>query len=298
MKKIYLDYNIWDEMNKKSETKFFFQSLKDVEYYISVAHFEELLHARNNEDELHNGCSNELRNLMLSMSISGMIIYNATISFDPNRERLRAAVQSIEIEHNTQELMTRISEREFNNRDEETKKGYKGMEGVKTEDLYMRIWDDPIIIQKISEKNDKANKLLQFIKNKIITPYNAIQTMPIEWRKEYENEDGADFLAFRNILSQTKEIKKGCYNEIKGDCVCLETIIDVLNSFLLDIGFNQDTKIRTYISGKYDLQHFILSTYCDVFISKDKHFCERAKAIAYYLGIPLDVKLWKNGQLT
>lgn len=104
--------------------------------------------------------------------------------------------------------MTRISEREFNNRDEETKKGYKGMEGVKTEDLYMRIWDDPIIIQKISEKNDKANKLLQFIKNKIITPYNVIQTMPIEWRKEYENEDGADFLAFRNILSQTKEIKK------------------------------------------------------------------------------------------
>lgn len=297
MKKVYLDYNIWDEMRKESKTKAFFRDIDDYEYYLSVAHFEELFHARNNEDEIHKDYSNTLKEMMLSMSITGLIIYDATISFDSNPERLYSAIQSIEIEHNTQDVIAKISEEEFNNRDEETKAGFKGIEGIKTEELYIHIWDDPIIIQEIDKRNVNAQSISSLIHNRIITQFNAIQYMPKEWRSEYEKEKNASFLAFRYLLSQTKEIKKGCYDAIKDDCVCLETIIDILNSILLKRGFNQDTKLRTYTSGKYDLQHFILSTYCDVFITKDKRFRERVRAIAYYLGIPIDVKLWKNGQL-
>ena len=297
MKKIYLDYNIWDEINKNSDTKAFFQSLEDASYYISVAHLEELLHARNNENETHKGCSNNLKELMLSMAVPGIITYNNSISFDPTQERFNSALQSIEVKHDTQELIAKISEEEFDNRDEETKTGFKGIEGIKTEDLYMHIWNDPIIIQKINKMNEIAREVLRAIQNFTITPFNAIQYMPLAWRQEYETDDNAGFLAYEHLLARTKTITKGCYDEIKDNCVYLEDIIEILNSFLLDRGFYQDTKLRTYTSGKYDLQHFIMSTYCEIFVTKDKRFCERAKAIAYYLGIPLEIKLWKNGQL-
>lgn len=297
MKKVYLDYNIWDEISKKAKTKAFFQSLPEVEYYLSVAHFEEIHHARKNENEKYKGCSNELKNIMLSMSITGLITYSTSISFDSNPESLNSAIQSIKVEHDTQNLIAKISETAFKKRDEKTKVGFKGIEGIKAEELYIHIWDDPIIIDKIQKYNANADSILSSIRNGKINIFNAINTLPEEWRREYGSDANACSLAYRYKKAESKEIKNGCYDEIKVDCVCLQTVIAALNDFLVDRGFYRDKNLRTYISGNYDLQHFILSTYCDVFVSKDKHFCERAKAIAYYLGIPIEVKLWKNGQI-
>lgn len=297
MKKVYLDYNIWDEISKKAKTKAFFQSRPDFEYYLSVAHFEEIHHARKNENEKYKGCSNALKKVMQTMSVTGLINYGSTIIFDSNTHKFNSAIHSIEVKHDTQDLIAKISETAFKKRDEKTKAEFKGIETVKAEELYIHIWDDPIILDKIKNYNADANLILSLIQNGKINIFNAVNYMPKEWVKEYKNDPNVCSLAFRYKEADSKEIKNGCYDEIKVDCIYLQTVIAALNEILVDRGFYRDKSLRTYISGNYDLQHFILSTYCDVFISKDNRFCERAKAIAYYLGIPIEVKLWKNGQL-
>lgn len=266
MKKVYLDYNIWDEISKKPQTKASFQSRADVEYYLSVAHFEEIHHARKNENKEYKGCSNALKKVMQTMSITGLINYGATIIFDSNPHNFNSAIQSIEVEHDTQYLIAKISEEAFKRHVDKTKAGFKGIEGVKSEELYIHIWDDPIIIDKIQKYNANAKIVLSSIGNGEINIFNAINTLPEELRREYGNDANIASLAYRCKVAESKEIKSGCYDEIKVDCVCLQTIIASLNDFLIDRGFYRDKKLRTYISGNYDLQHFILSTYCDIFI--------------------------------
>ncbi len=45
-------------------------------------------------------------------------------------------------------------------------------------------------------------------------------------------------------------------------------------------------------SGTYDIQHSICATLCDIFITYDKSFLDKFRAVAYFLEIPVRIIGW------
>ena len=74
--KVYLDYNIWQEMLNNEETQRFFILKKEQgwRYYLSVAHLDELCHEHQNETPQYTEFAEKLKLLMFEHSESGLFI--------------------------------------------------------------------------------------------------------------------------------------------------------------------------------------------------------------------------------
>lgn len=74
--KVYLDYQLWDYINKNDNVKKFFQLQKEEKewrYFISVAHLEEIYRARKYENIDKAGMTDSLEMTIRSMSEDGVI---------------------------------------------------------------------------------------------------------------------------------------------------------------------------------------------------------------------------------
>lgn len=299
MKKVYLDYNIWQEMYKSEETRAYFMSKSDWEYYISVAHFEELFHARNNESEAYKGYAEVLRSLMLQLSKHGILkpAYNGVTFFDRDSE-IQIAINAIEKEHDTQETIKTFASNKHSNLQNED--AINDIEGVKQEDLYQKIWEQEKVKNLIEEYNLLRRKIRSVLPLIEARPEFAIQILPESFVNEYcKNGINSEIIkiASQNIETLSVEIQAQSFESIKSNYQALENIIDNMFDILDRVGFRRDKKERTAISGIYDTQHSIMATHCDVFITKDKKFKERFKAVAWYLGIPIKIMRWDGKEL-
>lgn len=299
MEKVYLDYNIWQEMYKSEKTRTYFMSKNDWEYYISVAHFEELFHARNNETEVYKGDAEGLRSLMLQLSKHGILNYTLDgIKFFQDDAEIAKAIYTIEKNHNTQEDIKTFALNKFINL--QGGDVINSIAGIKQEDLYKKIWEHETVVGLINKLNvakKESKHVLPLLRSE---PTLAIQLMPPTFVSEY-TKDGLNSevieLANNIIISLTTEIQPNQFENIKSNYLILEDIVEMLYNILDNVGFKRDKKERTAISGVYDTQHSIMSTYCDVFITKDKKFKERYRAVAWYLGIPIKILRWDGKDL-
>ena len=294
MAKVYLDYNVWDKISKDEDTKAFFTEMKEKgwSYYLSVAHYEELFHAQNNETPEYIGSAEKLNEVMNSFAEQGLLkpsIDNG-VAYFPNNCARNVAKKNIEVNHDTQETMAQLETKKTNMLLNQGGKSISGIPGVNGNDLYKEIWNQQFVIDKIDEYNKKAAHYSTVPKEQ------SISFMGKEWKIQYGSENGAQELAYRYVQGMSQEIKRNSYIDIHSDYFRLEYVIERLCNILLLSGHKRDSTQRTYVSGAYDTQHIIMSTYCDIFITMDKKLAEKYKAIAYYLGIPIQVQRWDINQ--
>lgn len=79
------------------------------------------------------------------------------------------------------------------------------------------------------------------------------------------------------------------YQDLKTQFPKLNCAMALLFGVLTAVGYKRDKNERLHNSGEYDIQHAIRATYCDVFVSDDKRFRSKYKAVAYYMGIPIEI---------
>jgi len=90
-----------------------------------------------------------------------------------------------------------------------------------------------------------------------------------------------DFLKDNNV-----KIKK--WNEIKNSHESIQGNISIIFDFLESIGYKTDG-VKQYRSMMHDVTHAIYGTISDIFITNDKNFFKRIKAIYSYFEIPVKV---------
>lgn len=286
-------------MYKDETTKKFFMSHDNWNYYLSVAHFEELFHARNNETDEYKGESGRLKAFMQKMSLHGILKPTLKgIAFFKNDKDISSAIDSIENEHNTQERMKRIALVKYN--DLKDIDAINGIKGVKQEEIYKKIWEQDRVTEKIGKINKKRSDLQKNIHILKEHPISVLNFLNKEYVEEYYRnsiDTNQLILDCCYVAASCINIQKNSYGLIKNNYQALENIIETLYDILDEYGFKLDRTERTAISSRYDIQHSIMSTYCDVFITTDKKYQERYKSIAWYLDIPIKILRWEKGQL-
>lgn len=314
MKKVYLDYNVWDKIHKKEnpEVRIFFEKQAEQngwKYYLSTAHLEELYRARKGEAEKrqHIGETDALEATMCAMSESGVIKPSETVEFFKGKNEYLKAKQAIEVEHDTREIVYSLAdERDYEvaKTGDDPKCLFKGVTHVKA-DEHESVWN----LTRIKEAIEKENKNRASNRRKLpcLLEYPDMLCNDPQFRHLYD-EYGFTPLT-RSIIfkrMRRKNIFKNSYSELKKSYVFLEDDIDTLFKILADHGFkreksdyeNKDGEIvkkeklqKMFNSEEYDISHAILSTYCDVLVTCDQNFVKKYKAVAYYLGIPIEIKL-------
>lgn len=83
-----------------------------------------------------------------------------------------------------------------------------------------------------------------------------------------------------------------CYDKLKNNYLDLEYVISTLFGILSTAGFKREKTEKKNVSGQYDIQHAICSTFCDMLITSDQRFADKYKAVAYKMQIPIDIKVY------
>ena len=280
-------------LNIEETKKYFFDKKEQGwRYYLSVAHLDELCHAYQNETPQYTGFAEKLKLLMFEISESGLFVPddNGVIYHSSNNERDKR-MDIIENHNGSQGIVANLAKSRFSNFKDDSVENISGIEGVKTNELYIKIWKHPQIIAKIESYNNCTSKFEK------VTRDQAYRFMADELVDYYKPLIKLDEIAYKYIVAMTEKIRPNMFCDIKNDFYKLESVIEYLFYVLTSCGYKMDSKERTFISSYYDTKHSILSVECDVFITKDKKLKEKYKAIAHYLGIPIKVMCWNNGQL-
>ena len=85
------------------------------------------------------------------------------------------------------------------------------------------------------------------------------------------------------------DVENAKYNDMKADYLRLNSTMASIFAVLETAGYKRNNSVKLHNSGEYDIQHSIRSTYCDVFVTNDKKFRSKYKAVAYYMGIPIEI---------
>jgi hypothetical protein len=288
--KVYLDYQLWDYINKNDNVKKFFQLQKEEKewrYFISVAHLEEIYRARKYENIDKAGMTDSLEMTIRSMSEDGVI--------KPTEQGVKYIYRSYEKIYQdivTYDTIDIVRDRSLI-RKQMDKSAYNPQnlfEGVthKIEDEYKIVWETERVKQEVAKLSDISKK----IKEELSLPNNslviALNNMygKVEAKKQLE----------RMLSSSDVEIKPAIYQNIQDDYGKLEYVIEQLYFVLTKCGFKRDGSDKHSNSGTYDIQHSICATLCDIFITNDNRFADKFMAVAYFLGIPIEIIKWKDLQ--
>lgn len=110
---------------------------------------------------------------------------------------------------------------------------------------------------------------------------------PIELFKGHKSSGNEDYKevwetqTVKNLLSNVCCGNMDTYASMKHKYIELERSMALLYGVLSAAGFRREKKEEKYNSAEYDIQHSICATYCDVFVTADKKFAEKYKAVAY-----------------
>jgi hypothetical protein len=240
--KAYLDMQIWYYMTSdggQDIKKLFEQKMKEDEweYYLSVAHLEELFHNEKTDKDDSKIHLKQTEILMRNMANSQVIspTFEGLVLDDYDAAKRR--VHSVD----TQDLVKAVAG-----------EGFKAM------------------------------------KNNMVDPAVLFRDIPDAQGELYKKVWETNLM--KGLLAQSGlDEARGTYEAIKHDYMRLQYIMAVLFELLSAAGYRRDKGINKYVSGKYDTQHAICATFCDVFVTADEKFADRYKAVAYYLDIPLKI---------
>lgn len=282
--KVYLDFQIWDYINKNEIIANYFRNQTDWDYFLSVAHLEELFKARLGEKDDKVGLTDELEITMRELAVDGVIKPHAKgVKFlVGGYDKAYRAIQ----ENNTQEsILSRAKvRREMDKSSYDPKDLFDGIKHDKS-DEYKLVWETQRIINEISKINKNGH--VQLVAELSDNENSLIRDL----KKTYGNECAA-LLIKQLILTSNIEIKPAMYLEIIDDYSALEYVIEQLYIILTKCAYKRDRSVKHANSGIYDIQHSISATLCDVFITNDNGFADKFEAISYYLGIPIIIKRW------
>lgn len=283
--KVYLDFQIWDYINKNTEVQEYFKNQKEWDYLISVAHLEEVCRAKRGEKGDKVGLTNELENTMKEMAMDGVI--------KPTEKGVKYIVKCYEKtyqdikRYDTQEpvLERSLVRRDMDRDAYDSKDLFKGVKHDRKHE-YKLVWETTRVKDEIVKlKNNNAQLIIE-----LSNPNNS-------YRKAMEKVYGkrvTNYMMHQLERSSRTEIKPAIYSQIRDNYYVLEYVIEQLYIILTKCGFRRDNSDKYANSGTYDVQHSICATLCDIFITNDNGFANKFKAIVYYLGIPIEIKTWND----
>lgn len=280
MIKVYLDYQVWDYINKDSRYRNYFMNKNDWKYFISVAHLEELFRAKKNEKNDKIGMTNMLENTIREIAEDGVIKPTAQgIKFiHKSYEKTYRDIVNIDTENVIYNRS--IVRRDMDKNSYASKDLFKGIKHDKN-DEYKKVWDTERV--KLELSNCENN--YDVIRKELNCPKNSLREYFV---KTYGEMTGMQFI--NGLLESTKTpIRPGIYNQIRDNYGKLEYVMEQLYFVLTKCGFKRDNKDKLANSGTYDIQHSICATMCDIFITNDGGFADKYKAVAFFLAIPIKI---------
>ncbi len=231
--KIYLDYQIWDQINKNSKLKTYFQSIPDWHYLISVAHIEEIYRARKNESSDKHGVTDMLENTIKELSDNGVITPTAEAGLKFIPKSYEDTYKRI-ADYDTIDIVNKFSqEKRIHDQEKyDARTLFEGKPHTK-ENEYKLVWE----IGRVQKEIDNLNKCLLPILNCVTFSEDQIA----EIFKIYGKSDGEKIIKEFPSKSVVK-IEPLIYNQIRDNYFKLEFAIDRLFSILNTCGFYRDKK--------------------------------------------------------
>lgn len=268
--KVYLDFNIYEHLICKGIPAEVLK-VKDLHYFLSVAHAEELFNmAKNDVNNQYEENIKRKKQIMLELSDCGVLNPSINKGVELRQEALDDALERVR-KNDTTGI---VADHGKHGRNYFKSKTDKLREEDKNAINYSNlsshdIWNIDAVQERIRAFDD--NKKL----------YYTITTEQL--RQVYGNRAAG--------LAQpiTSTLNKGCYPQIKDKYNDFEYIIEYLFNTLEGCGYCSNKDIRTSVSGIYDTAHSIYASYCDILVSNDKRFRKKADAVYYYLGIQTKV---------
>lgn len=266
MVKVYLDYQMWAYMSKCPQVKQFFVDKKVNDgwhYFLSVGHLEELQWDRTQEDAVHKGATNALEKAMKELAEEGVIKETVVSLPGQNKIETRSILQFCNGSWDYN-----ISKYIVNAVDTHKLILKRNREFFQNQDR----WPDPkTLFEGIPHTNDN------------------------EFKKVWQTNAVKSVMKKMGIFNPSYSYKT--YNKVLTDYHDMIDVMTTLFDTLTIAGYKREKNERTQNSYEYDKQHAINATYCDVFITADKNFAAKFKAVAYYYGLDTKVLRWNNGTL-
>ena len=288
--KVYLDSQIWSYIQRTPEVQLYFEKQKNEQnwqYYISVAHLEEIFNAKQREEGEKIGITASLEKTIQSIAENGVItpcehgLTFAENSYSETYERV--------VKNNTLNICADRSliRQKSDKQCYEAKNLFEGITHTK-EDEYKTVWK----IERVKSELSRCSENHAKISRELLNPNNAL----IKDLASVYGKQQAVYVVCKLLKASETEISFGIFEKIKNDYDKLEYVVEQLFFVLTRCGYKRDGTTKHAISGTYDIQHSINSTFCDIFITNDNNFADKFKAIAYYLDIPITILKWNDIQ--
>lgn len=282
---------MWDYINKNDRVKNFFEKKKEENewrYFISVAHLEELYRARKNEKDDKVGMTDSLEKTIKSMAADGVIVptYNGLIYEHKSFAKRYAKI----VEYDTNEAVKNraLLKRQLDKDSYSPQDLFDGMEHAKG-DEYKNVWEVDRVKKELKNLQEEFLK----VKEALLSPGNALR---LEFERIYKGFNIDEYFE-RLSVGYDITISPAMYYDIQNNYTKLEIVMENLFYLLTRCGFKRDKSEKHANSGAYDIQHAINSTFCDKFITNDNRFADKYMAVAYFLGIPIEIIRWDDMKL-
>lgn len=280
LKRVYLDYNIYDGLAKarihlpENYSQYF-------KIYVSVAHAEEFFNAvdknnseKNNEylEKLYALLTGELNNSGVLNPSRHKVIYLPE-DFKSTLQRVKNRDTRLTIEHDADDIyeaQTKIFEL-FCSQDELVR--YNST--LSSEEIW---------------KRPEVRSILVHFKETVTTRNNSMLPNLL---RNYSFEEA--LLSAIGGYLEPFDLEQNIFKYEPPTFNKLEYLIEFLQGVLNCCGYNRDNKPRKVKSGVYDTEHAIYATYCDYFVTDDERLAKRLNAIYYFLGLEtrcLSFKQW------
>lgn len=273
MKKLYLDYNIFEEVNKDENFKTFIENVKEYDFYYSGAHAEELFKSKKNSKDGTIQYVQETKFLIEELARSKKII--------PNIHDKSIKNGLIKYKESLDKCLIRIA-RDDNSAYVDDKSVTRFFSGKAN---YTRMREEDITLSNITNISPEGIWENSYIKD-AIEAYNKIMNEIVYfYNNGTSNKIARDKYNFIVNIPGDYQLKKNSYYDIKKNYHLLELTIEFLHFILTENGYCKEKNEHAAISGVHDISHSIYATYCDVFVTKDLRLKQRSEAIYKFLNI-------------
>ena len=280
MDRVYFDYNIYTSL-ANSVIHMPMNYTQYARIYISVAHAEEFVNARENNFSNENKDHLDRIKALLTGELNNYGVLKPQLVYNPQKsvkiinapEGIDRAIHTIE-QFDTRDSIKRDATKMHKRmkrcfkRLQEKDKGIINNSNLSPEEIWNR---------------SEINSCIKFVNNRLRrTDYGNPSMIP----SLIENYAIADLI----LLYEFKKlkpyvIKKRMYSSSTPNFSELEKVVEILQCVLTACGYNGDKSERTANSGAYDTEHAIYATYCTYFVSGDERLRKRLNAIYYFLGL-------------
>lgn len=275
--KVYLDYNIYDGL-AKNEIKMI-NKLDNVRFYLSTTHVEEYYRAVKFCDVCNKQQLALTRECIDKYSTKGCILNPSKRKIVIKQESLDDCYKRIAKDDTVDEMILNAQ-----NNDERYK---RIVELLKKNDLTVMNYSN--LTEKEIFERPEVKEVLNLFREYVKYRNSSIAEMFAA--SKYDLWACEDMYRLEPF-----DLKFNICREKELSYIQLECTVEVLNDILCCVGYNKDKKLRKTNSGIYDVTHAIYGTYCDYFVTLDKRFLKRIKAIYYYLGIKTKCVTWEEFQ--